>query len=36
MDWEDFAGDPDYGSYSPDEIIEAMNIPEPETEDDGS
>lgn len=30
MDWEDFAGDPDYDTYDPDQILEAMNIPEPE------
>ena len=30
MDWEDFVGDPDYDTYDPDRILEAMSIPEPE------
>lgn len=30
MDWEEFVGDPDYDTYDPDRILEAMNIPEPE------
>jgi hypothetical protein len=28
MDWEDFVGDPDYGGYDPDRILEAWNFPE--------
>ncbi|MBR7835667.1 hypothetical protein KDL01_20495 [Actinospica durhamensis] len=30
MDWEDFAGDPDYDTYDPDAILTASGIPEPE------
>jgi hypothetical protein len=30
MDWEDFVGDPDYGTYDPDQVLESSEIPEPE------
>jgi hypothetical protein len=26
MDWEDFAGDPDYGTYDPDRILESWDL----------
>lgn len=26
MDWEDFAGDPDYGTYDPDRVLESWNL----------
>lgn len=26
MDWEDFAGDPDYGTYDPDRILESWEL----------
>lgn len=30
MDWEDFVGDPDYDTYDPDSILEAMSLSEAE------
>jgi len=30
MDWEEFVGDPEHGTYSADEVHEAWNVPEPE------